>query len=854
MYNVDVMTTWTIQLSGMHCDNCVSSVRTALNSVDGVDNAEVSLETQQATVLTTSVVNPVSFQEAIQHAGFEVKHVTEYERPSSPPASSIPAPAETAGALPTVPKEGDPPWLEFEIDGMHCAGCVQQVRNALLSVAGVAQAGVNLATRQATVVPRAPLPTTDTLIEAVRSAGYSARQSQPLPLQATRWNERFDQEQRAWRNRFLVAGSLTLLQLTLRLDSETIPLALETLLALAAGILIQVHVGSAFYRDAWRRLRAGRTSMDTLVAIGTTAAFCSAIPGFFSNLLEAGTAGLGMLHDAGMIFSFISLGRYLESRSRRKASHAVQHLLKRIPETAQVQRTSLQTVPISEIQAGETIVIPAGQQVPLDGRIQSGSSTLDESWLTGESMPASRSEGEMVYAGTINGTGVLTVEVTEEVQRTTFARVVQLVHRLQHQPARIQRIADRLVALFVPAVLALALATCVGWILAGENTLAYRCTISVLVVACPCALGLATPIALLVAGGRGARMGLLVQQPDSLELAAGVSMVVFDKTGTITRGEPSVQDMVLAESTDAQSLLATAAAVELQSSHPLARAIVDEAERRSCSLETAREVREVAGEGIQGTIGNRRVLIGNEKILDRISLSPSNRKHIEGFHSQGKSLVHVAIDGDWCGTLAIADSLRPESRDTVETLHKAGLRTMLLSGDSTEVVSQIARDVGIQQWHSEMTPEGKCDMITTFGREGECVAVVGDGINDAPALVAADVGIAIGSGADVAKQSADIILMSGDVSGVASVLQLSRRTIRIIRQNLAWAVLYNLCLLPLAAGVIQVYGNEGIPVWCAAMAMSASSLMVVLNSLRLSHTSLGTSERGKNRSLVAGPG
>ena len=331
-------------------------------------------------------------------------------------------------------------------------------------------------------------------------------------------------------------------------------------------------------------------------------------------------------------------------------------------------------------------------------------------------------------------------------------------------------------------------------------------------------------------------------------------MVVFDKTGTITRGEPSVEDLLLAESIDAQLLLAAVAAVELQSSHPLARAIVDEAERRSCSLETARDVREVAGEGIQGTIDNRHVLIGNEKILDRISLSPSDRKHIEGFHSQGKSLVHVAIDGAWCGTLAIADSLRPESRDTVKALHKAGLRTMLLSGDSTEVVSQIARDVGIQQWHSEMTPEGKCDMITTFGREGECVAVVGDGINDAPALVAADVGIAIGSGADVAKQSADIILMSADVSGVASVLQLSRRTIRIIRQNLAWAILYNLCLLPLAAGVIQVHGNVGIPVWSAAMAMSASSLMVVLNSLRLSHAKLDSSAPGKNRSLVAGPG
>ncbi|MFP6750755.1 MAG: heavy metal translocating P-type ATPase [Pirellulaceae bacterium] len=854
MYNVVMLTTWRIQLSGMHCDSCVLSVRTALESVDGVESAEVSLEMQQATVSATSAVSPAFLQEAVQRAGFEVEQVAECERGAPLPAGSFPSPPATAGALPPVAGEEDSVWLEFEIDGMHCAGCVRQVRNAMLSVPGVAQAGVNLATRQATVVPCDPPPTADALMKAVQGAGYSARPSQPLPLQATRWNERFDQEQGAWRNRFLVAVSLTLLQLTLRFNSGAIPLVAETLLALLAGIIIQVHVGSAFYRDAWRRLRAGSTSMDTLVAIGTTAAFCSAIPGFFSDLLGAGTAGLGMLHDAGMIFSFISLGRYLESRSRRRASRAVQHLLRRIPETALVQRDSLQTVPISDIQAGETIVIPAGQQVPLDGRIHEGRSTLDESWLTGESMPASRSEGDMVYAGTINGTGALTVVVTQVVERTAFARVVELVNRLQQQPARIQRIADRLVAVFVPVVLILALATCAGWILAGENALAYRCTISVLVVACPCALGLATPIALLVAGGRGARMGLLVQQPDSLESAAGVSIVVFDKTGTITRGEPSVEELLLAESIDAQYLLAAVAAVELQSSHPLARAIADEAERRSCSLESASDVREVAGEGIQGTVGNRQLLIGNEKILDRISLSASDRERIEHFHPQGKSLVHVAIDGDWCGTLAIADLLRPESRETVEALHQAGLRTMLLSGDSREVVSHIAQDVGILEWRSEMTPEGKCDVITALSGEGECVAVVGDGINDAPALVAADVGIAIGSGADVAKQSADIILMSADVSGVASVLQLSRKTIRIIRQNLAWAVLYNICLLPLAAGVIQVYGNAGIPVWCAAMAMSASSLMVVLNSLRLSHTKLVSSEPGENRSLVAGPG
>jgi Cu+-exporting ATPase len=842
MYNVMMMMTWRIQLSGMHCDNCIASVRNALESVEGVDAARVSLEDQRATVSTTDSVQPELLEAAIQRAGFQVEQLAQGEPDSLLPAASPPSPAGTAGDVPTEVAPGESGRLEFEIDGMHCAGCVSQVRNALLAVSGVEQAGVNLATRQATVVPGSPPPAAATLIEAVERAGYSARTSEPLPLQAARWDERFDQEQRCWRNRCLLAVSLTLLQLTLRFTTW-IPLGaeMETLLALLAGIVIQFYVGGPFYRDAWRRLRAGSTSMDTLVAIGTTAAFFSAAPGLFSHQLSAGSSSLGMLADAGMIFSFISLGRYLESRSRRRASRAVQQLLRKIPETAQVQRASLQTVPISDIQVGETVVIPAGQQVPLDGRILEGTSALDQSWLTGESMPVSRSPGELVYAGTINGTGALTVEVTQRVEGTAFARVVELVNRLQQQPAPIQRIADRLVAVFVPAVLLLALATCGGWILAGNTELAYRCTISVLVVACPCALGLATPIALLVAGGRGASMGLLVQQPESLEAAAGVSMVVFDKTGTITRGEPRVGEMLLARSVDSRHVLAAAAALERQSSHPLARAIVEEAERQSCSLESARDVTEVAGEGIQGMVGMRQLAIGNDHILERAVLAAADRERIEQLQQQGHSLVHVVIDGNWSATLSIADVLRPESRETVAALHRAGLRTMLLSGDSREVVSRIARDVGIPEWLSDMTPEGKCDVITGFRSEGERVAVVGDGINDAPALVAADVGIAIGSGADVAKQSADIILISAEVSGVAAALQLSRKTIRIIRQNLGWAIIYNLCLLPLATGVFTLHdGSRGIPVWCAALAMSASSLMVVLNSLRLARTRLAS--------------
>ena len=734
---------------------------------------------------------------------------------------------------------------------MHCAGCVRQVREALLAVPGVSQAGVNLATRQATVVLEGS-SSPELLVKSVERAGYSARPSQALPLQAARWDQRFDDEQRLWRNRCLLAVLLTSLQLVLRLPQLPLAVILETLLAIAAGVAIQVLVGGAFYRDAWRRLRAGSTSMDTLVAIGTTAAFCSAIPGLISAGLSAGTAGLGMLHDAGMIFSFISLGRYLESRSRRRASRAVQQLMRRIPETAVVQRDTLQTVSVADIQVGETIVIAAGQNIPLDGHIREGTSQLDESWLTGESMPVSRSEGEQVFAGTINGPGVLKVEVASRVEGTAFARVVELVNRLQQQPAPIQRLADRLVAVFVPLVLLIAIATLAGWLLAGESQLAYRCTIAVLVVACPCALGLATPIALLVAGGRGASIGLLVQHPESLETAARLTIVVFDKTGTLTLGTPRLEELLVAESVDPGQLLAAVAAVERQRTHPLAAAIVKEAELRHCPQEFANEVTELAGEGIQGIVEGKKLLIGNDRVLKQDVPGEEDRERIEQLRQQGRSLVHVLVDGNWHGTIAIADILRPESQDTVKELHRMGMRTMLLSGDSPDVVARIGTQVGIPQWHADVTPEGKCDLIRELKKQGEIVAVVGDGINDAPALVAADVGIAIGSGADVAKQSADIVLITSDVSGVSAAIQLSRKTIRIIRQNLAWAVLYNICLLPLAAGMIHFPGRVGIPVWLAAMAMAASSLMVVLNSLRLTRTRLATSDTPPPGSLVAG--
>jgi Cu+-exporting ATPase len=838
MYNDGIMETWTIQLSGMHCDGCIASVSAALESIPGIDLVQVTLADQQAVVSAAEGIEEQSLCEAVERAGFQVLQLSIGSELPIQPIAKSPSPlvSDESSQPALVDDYGD--RLELEIEGMHCASCVSQVRGALMAVTGVRQAGVNLATRQASVVLESSSVTPGQLMEAVQRAGYSARESQPLPTQAARLDQRIDQEQRRWRNRCLLAVTLTLVQLIVRYTSGYLLVTAATSIALAAGLAIQLYVGAPFYRDAWRRLRAGSTSMDTLVVVGTTAAFCSALPGLLSEGLQAGVHGLGMLQDAGMIFSFISLGRYLESRSRRRASQAMQQLLRRIPETVQVRRESLQMVPVADVQVGETIIVPAGHNVSLDGRVTEGTSELDESWLTGESMPVSRSEGDLVYAGTINGSGALQVVVTSRVESTSFARVVELVNRLQQEPAPIQRLADRLVSVFVPIVLVLALATYTGWYLASDGELAIRCTIALLVVACPCALGLATPIALLVAGGRGASIGLLIQQPQSLESAAGVNLVVFDKTGTITLGEPRVEEILVADGIDRGELLATAAAVERLSSHPLAQAVVIEAERLGCTVETASDVVEVAGRGIEAVVSGRQVVIGNDHCLEQL---PAGKRDVEGIdrlRTSGRSLVHIVIDGRWIGTLAIADAVRPESRATVAMLHKMGIRTMLLSGDQPEVVSRIGQEVNIQECRGGMTPEGKCDVIRELGVQGHSVAVVGDGINDAPALVAAEVGIAIGSGADVAKQSADIVLISAQLSGVVEALQLSRHTIRIIRQNLAWAVLYNICLLPLAAGVVELAGTRGIPVWLAAMAMSASSLMVVLNSLRLARVEL----------------
>jgi Cu+-exporting ATPase len=829
---------WKIQVNGMHCDGCTGEVRASLAGLPGIDVLDVTLEPGCAVLTSDDPLDEVGLRAAISAVGFEAGVLSETEPVAAASAATEGLPS--AGALEPAADSGSDEELirqrvDLAIEGMHCAGCVSHLRAALISLPHVHQAVVNLATQRASVGLDSEGDFEDRLIAAVRQAGYEASLAGSAGLEAARMDARFELQRRQWRRRFVVAAVLTVLQLILRTTNLGIPLGAETMLACGCGLLVQFYVGAVFYRDTWRQIRAGTAGMDTLVVLGTTAAFCSAVPGLLQQGWQLGAAGLGMMADAGMIFSFVSLGRYLESRARRRASGSLKALLSQAPDIARVRRQQIEDVSPHDVAVGETIIIRPGEQVPLDGEVVSGQSELDESWLTGEPLPVSRAAGDPVFAGTINGQGALEVRVSCNADSTAFAGVLELVNQLQQQAAPIQRLADRLVAVFVPLVLLAATVTAASWFLAGDMQQLVRCTIAVLVVACPCALGLATPIALLVAGGRGARLGLLVTNPQSLEAAATVTTVVLDKTGTLTEGKPQVVDVSTRDGVDADQLLCLAASVEAMSFHPLAWAVMEEARKREIQLKPARQVTEMPGEGIQATVDERWVGIGNLRFLERLGISGDEMTvDVE----PGRTLLYVVLDGQLAGLLAVDDPVREESLRAVESLHRQGLQTILLSGDRTDVAERVGQRLGISNCRGDLSPEDKQQAISEIQAAGNKVAVVGDGINDAPALIAADLGIAIGAGADVARQSADVVLIASDLSGVPRVLQLSRTTVRIIRQNLAWAGLYNVCLLPLAAGLLQPSWGIGIPPWLAALAMSASSLMVVLNSLRLTRTSL----------------
>jgi Cu+-exporting ATPase len=740
----------------------------------------------------------------------------------------------------------------LDIEGMTCASCASAVEKSLSRTPGVQRAMVNFATEKATVdyVPTQASPAT--LKEAVINAGYGVMERAPDTSAAERSAEIDRQKAVAYqklKRRFGVAVGLALLIMPLsmlmlwpamiaRINMQWLNYAL---LLLTLPVLL--YSGREFYVSAWNGFKHRAANMDTLIAVGTGAAFlyslaATVVPGFFTS---RGLMPEVYYDTTATIIALILLGKVLELRAKTQTSAAMRSLIGLQAKTARVVRPdgAEVDVPIEQVQLGDLVVVRPGEKVATDGLITEGSSALDEAMLTGESLPVQKQAGDPVFGATLNKTGSFRFRVTKVGADTMLSQIVKLVEDAQGSRAPIQRLADKVSAIFVPTVVVIAILTFVLWFdLAPAGTrlpLALVNFVAVLIIACPCALGLATPTAIMVSTGKGAEHGVLIRNAEALEKAYQVNTVLLDKTGTITRGEPAVTDFWTLPGQEANQLLQVVAAVERQSEHPLAEAVVRHAEAQGAASLTATGFRAVEGKGAAATVSGQAVLIGNRRLLadESVSLSPDLIAQAEQLLSQAKTVLYIAVAGQAVGLVGVADTVRDTSAAAIKKLQALGIEVVMMTGDNAETAAQVAGQVGITRYFAEVLPADKAGKVKELQAEGRTVAMVGDGINDAPALAQADIGLAIGSGTDVAMEAAGITLMRSDLNGVVTAIELSRQTIRTIKQNLFFAFIYNTLGIPVAAGLLYPFFGILLSPMLAAGAMALSSVSVLTNSLRL---------------------
>ncbi|OFT02423.1 heavy metal translocating P-type ATPase [Granulicatella sp. HMSC31F03] len=737
---------------------------------------------------------------------------------------------------------------EYIIEGMSCASCAMTIENAVSKIPGVAKASVNLATEIMTVEANDSV-TPEDIAKVVDGVGYGARpRGKSVEEELEEKNEKKEAHLREMKRNLTISAIFTVPLLFIAMaDMVGIPMPafLSPMQSPVSYALIQLAlslpilwIGRRFFVDGFKALSKGHPNMDSLVALGTSAAFLYSLYGTYHVLEGHAHFAMNLYYEsAGVILTLITLGKYFEDVSKGKTSMAIQTLVGLAPKMATVLRNGQEVeIPVEEVQVGDLIRVKPGEKVPVDGVVTEGNSTVDESMLTGESIPVSKSVGDEVIGASLNKTGSFILKATKIGKDTALSQIIQLVEQAQGSKAPIAKLADKVSGVFVPIVIVLALVSGLAWYFLGQESwvFALTITISVLVIACPCALGLATPTAIMVGTGKGAENGILLKSGEALEEANHVNMVVFDKTGTITNGTPVVTDVVTADSTDADALIRLAASLEVASEHPLGEAIVAKAKEQGAAFDEVTNFEAIPGFGIKGHVGETLVFLGNEKWMRENGLAnvEMNDK-ANHFAEQGKTPLYIGYNDAVQGLIVVADTVKESSARAIQTLHEMGIQVAMMTGDHERTAQAIAAEVGIDRVFSEVLPQDKANYVSRLQEEGYIVAMVGDGINDAPALAQAQVGIAIGTGTDVAIESADAVLMKSDLMDVPAMLKLSRATIRNIKENLFWAFAYNVIGIPFAMGVLHLFGGPLLNPMIAGAAMSFSSVSVVLNALRL---------------------
>ncbi len=814
------MTEKSYKVTGMTCSACAAHVQKAVAKLDGVETSEVNIATEKLNIRFNEAKQSVeTIQKAVENAGYGLLEEQQLKK------------------------------VELHIEGMSCAACSSAVERTTRKLSGVSMAQVNLTTNRGTFEYD---PSKVKLLEikaAIEKAGYTPKDIEGEKTRDLE-KERRQKEIRIMGIRLIIAAifSAPILYIAMShmfpklhipipnfMGSHDFPLVFA-LVQLCLTIPV-VLAGSRFYTKGFKTLFKGAPNMDTLVAIGTGSAFLYSI--FATVMIYLGNFAFAQslyFESAAVVITLVMLGKYMEAASKGKTSEAIKKLMQLKPTTAMIEKDGKELeVPLDEVAVGDVVIVRPGSAYPVDGVVTDGLSSADESMLTGESLPVEKQPDSEVTGGSINGEGLIKFRATRVGNDTALSKIIKLVEDAQGKKAPIAKLADIVSGWFVPVVLVIAIIAAVAWALAGKDfNFVLTIFVSILVIACPCALGLATPTAIMVGTGKGAELGILIKGGEALETTQKISTVVLDKTGTITEGKPKLTDIRLYGDISESEALALCASAERGSEHPIARAIVEDAAAKNLELINPEDFKAVPGRGIDAHVAGKRVLAGNLKLMNENAIDTAlSQNDAETFAGSGRTLMYVAIDGKLVSLMAAADTVKPSSREAISKLKKLGISVYMITGDNKSTALAIAREVGIDNVLSDVMPKDKAGEVKHLQEAGQKVAMVGDGINDAPALVQADVGFAIGTGTDVAVESADVVLMRGDLNEVPAAIALSRATIRNIKQNLFWAFIYNLLGIPFAAGVVYLFGGPLLSPIFAGAAMAFSSVSVVTNALRL---------------------